>query len=112
MDLGQHHIALNVKNLVASKEFYQKLGFLVDERFSNEQRKYLIMRNGNLVVGLYEGVIPRNTITFTPQNIFDLQKQLKEKGVPFIMEAKENSGGKSHFLLIDPDGNPLFFEQH
>ncbi|MBS1645939.1 MAG: VOC family protein [Bacteroidetes bacterium] len=112
MNLGQHHIALNVKSLQASKSFYQKMGFVIDERFSNEQQKYLIMRNGQLIVGLYEGVIPRNTITFSVQHIFELQKQLKEKGIPFVIEAKEGTSSGKHFLVLDPDGNPLFFEQH
>ena len=112
MELGQHHIALNVKNLQASKDFYLRLGFIVDERFSNPQQKWLIMRNGTLIIGLYEGIIPRNTLTFTPVNIFELQNNLKQKGVPFVLEAKENEKGRTHFLLVDPDGNPLFFEQH
>lgn len=112
MNLGQHHIALNVKNLQASKEFYLKMGFVVDERFSNLQRKYLIMRNGVLIIGLYEGIIPKNTLTFTPDNIFQLQKDLKQNGVPFVLEAKEGAQSSAHFLIVDPDGNPLFFEQH
>ena len=112
MELGQHHIALNVKDLQVSKEFYLKLGFLVDERFSNLQRKWLIMRNATLIIGLYEGIIPRNTITFTPTDIRGLQKHLKEKGIPFVIEANESTQGPAHFLLLDPDGNPLFFEQH
>ena len=112
MELGQHHIALNVKNLQVSKDFYLKLGFLIDERFSNTQSKWLIMRNGTLVIGLYEGIIPRNTLTFTPTNILELQKHLKENGIPFVLEAKEDTKGLKHFLLVDPDGNPLFFEQH
>ena len=112
MNLGQHHIALNVKNLQASKEFYLKMGFVVDERFSNPQRKYLILRNGVLIIGLYEGIIPRNTLTFTPDSIFQLQKDLKQNGVPFVLEAKEGAQGSAHFLIVDPDGNPLFFEQH
>jgi catechol 2,3-dioxygenase-like lactoylglutathione lyase family enzyme len=113
MELGQHHIALNVKNLQVSKDFYLKLGFTIDERFSNTQQKWLIIRNGTLVIGLYEGIIPRNTLTFTPNdNIFNLQKHLKQKGIPFVLEAKEDAKGLKHFLLVDPDGNPLFFEQH
>ena len=112
MELGQHHIALNVKSLQASREFYLKLGFTIDERFSNPQQKWLIMRNGTLIVGLYEGIIPRNTLTFTPNNILELQQHLKQKGIPFVLVAKENVKGTAHFLLVDPDGNPLFFEQH
>ena len=112
MELGQHHIALNVKNLRASKEFYLKLGFMVDERFSNVVQKWLIMRNGTLIIGLYEAIIPRNTLTFTPTNILELQKHFKEKGIAFVLEANENKEGAKHFLLVDPDGNPLFFEQH
>lgn len=112
MELGQHHIALNVKNLQASKQFYLKLGFVVDERFSNPKQKWMIMRNGTLIVGLYEGIIPRNTLTFTPENIFELQKHLKKSDVPFVLEVKKDTQGAKHFLLVDPDGNPLFFEQH
>ncbi|MEO8762195.1 MAG: VOC family protein, partial [Bacteroidia bacterium] len=73
---------------------------------------YLIMRHGLLVIGLYEGIIPRNTITFTPQDIRGLQKELKLNGIPFVLEANEETQGPAHFLLLDPDGNPLFFEQH
>lgn len=112
MELGKHHIALNVKNLQSSKEFYLKMGFVLDERFSNSQQKWVIMHNGALTIGLYEGIIPRNTLTFTPDNILELQKELKQKGIPFVLEAKEKSTGPTHFLLVDPDGNPLFFEQH
>jgi catechol 2,3-dioxygenase-like lactoylglutathione lyase family enzyme len=112
MELGQHHIALNVKNLQASKEFYLKMGFEVDQRFSNIERKYLIMRNAELIIGLYEGIIPRNTLTFSSDNIHILQKHLKQNGVPFVLEAKEGTQGAAHFLIVDPDGNPLFFEQH
>lgn len=112
MNLGQFHIALNVKNLQTSKEFYLKMGFVVDERFSNPKQKYLILRQGALIIGLYEGIIPRNTLTFTPENIFELQKELKQKGVPFVLEAKEGTQGAAHFLIVDPDGNPFFFEQH
>ena len=112
MELGQHHIALNVKDLHISKEFYLKMGFVVDDRFSNPQRKWLIMRNATLIIGLYEGIIPRNTITFTPADIRELQKDLKKKGIPFVIEANETTQGPAHFLILDPDGNPLFFEQH
>lgn len=112
MELGPHHIAFNVKDLHVSKEFYLKLGFVIDDRHSKPERKWLIMRNSDLVIGLYEGIIPRNTLTFTPEDILGLQKNLKEKNIAFIMEADENAKGPKHFLLLDPDGNPLFFEQH
>jgi len=110
--LGKHFIALNVKNIEVSQLFYSKLGFLCDPRFSDIRRNWIIMKNVDITIGLYQDVIPQNTITFNPENIRELQKHLKNQGVKFILEADETTTGPAHFLIVDPDGNPLFFDQN
>jgi lactoylglutathione lyase len=112
VNLGNHYIALNVKDLNKSRAFYEKLGFVTDPRFNDMSRKWLIMRNGTMTIGLYQDMIPKNTITFNPEDIRELQKELKSRGIEFILEVKDEGTGPAHFLILDPDGNPLFFDQH
>lgn len=112
MNLGNHYLALNVKDLERSKMFYEKLGFVTDPRFSDLNRKWVILKNGNTTLGLYQDLIPHNTITFNPENVREIQKELKQRGIKFIIEADEAGNGPAHCLIIDPDGNPLFFDQH
>jgi catechol 2,3-dioxygenase-like lactoylglutathione lyase family enzyme len=110
--LGKHYIALNVKDIVKSKAFYEQLGFRAADNFGSVEKKWFIMKNGDVTIGLYQDIIPKNTITFNPPNARELQKELRRKGFNFILEAKEDGFGPAHFLILDPDGNPLFFDQH
>lgn len=110
--MGRHHIALAVKDIVKSKLFYEKLGFIADTRFADVRKNWTIMRNGDTTIGLYQDIIPRNTITFNPPDIFTLQQQMENNGVEFIIKAEKKPNHPAHFLIVDPDGNPLFFEQH
>ena len=112
MNLGRHYIALNVKDIVKSKAFYELLGFKAADNFGSIDKKWFIMKNGEMTLGLYQEIIPKNTITFNPANVREIQKELKRKGFNFILEANEETTGPAHFLILDPDGNPLFFDQH
>ncbi len=122
MKLGAFSLSLKVKDIAVSKAFYAKLGF---EPFGGDAAQgWLILRNGETVIGLFAGMLEANTLTFNPgwdQNIqeldaFDdvrvLQKNLKDAGVDFITEADENTSGPASFVILDPDGNPILVDQH
>ena len=122
MELGAFSISLNVKDLTISKEFYENLGFKV---FAGSMDKnYLIMKNENALVGLFQGMFEGNIMTFNPgwdenaQNIesFDdvreIQSQLKAKNVKLISEADTDSTGPANAMLTDPDGNIILIDQH
>lgn len=121
LDLGAFSISLSVKDLKVSKTFYEKLGF---EKFGGDGEHYLIMKNGQHLIGLFQGMFDKNILTFNPgwdQNakkldsftdIRDLQKKLKDSGVELIEEADKNSSGPASFTLVDPDGNPILIDQH
>ena len=122
MELGSFSVSLAVKDIKASKAFYEKLGF---KEFGGDiSQNWLILKNGDHVIGLFQGMFDRNTLTFNPgwdQNaqpldsftdVRELQRQLKEKGVDLVSEADENTSGPASFMLFDPDGNPILFDQH
>lgn len=122
MKLGAFSVSLNVKDLKASKQFYENLGFSV---FAGEiERNYLIMKNGNALIGLFQGMFDKNILTFNPgwdesanqlasfKDVRDIQKFLKGKGVQLSTEADENSSGPASITLLDPDGNPVLIDQH
>ena len=122
MELGAFSISLNVKDIHASKEFYEKLGF---EAFTGEiDQNWIIMKNGEHVIGLFQGMFDRNILTFNPgwdQNaaaldsftdVRELQRELKKNKVAFIDEADESGSGPASFMIADPDGNPILFDQH
>jgi catechol 2,3-dioxygenase-like lactoylglutathione lyase family enzyme len=122
VELGAFSISLAVKNIEASKRFYEKLGFTV---FAGDQsQNWLIMKNGHHVIGLFQGMLERNMLTFNPgwnsnaqqlerfTDVRELQRQLKERGVSMISEADENSAGPASFMMVDPDGNTILVDQH
>ena len=122
MQLGAFSISLTVKDLAASKAFYEKLGFSDHGGFAGEN--WAILKNGDTVIGLFQGMFDRNMLTFNPgwgqdaQNldgftdIRELQKSLKAKGVEFVQEADETTEGPASFVIADPDGNPILVDQH
>lgn len=122
MQLGAFSISLAVKDLQASKAFYENLGFTCDP--GTEVHHYLIMKNGDHLIGLFQGMFEKNILTFNPgwdqdanvldtfTDVRDLQKTLKEKGVVFAEEADETTSGPAHFVVVDPDGNPILVDQH
>ena len=113
MDLGRHYMALTVQDIAASKEFYEKLGFTADPSCGGIEQRWLIMVNGNSVIGLYQGMFPKNILTFNPTDARSIHRELSEKGVTFDMASGiENESGPCHFALTDPDGNPVLVDQH
>ena len=122
MELGAFSISLTVKDLAASREFYEKLGF---KAFAGDAAKnWLVLKNGDHVVGLFQGMFEKNILTFNPgwdQNaqklaaftdVRELQRQLKAQGVKLVTEADEATKGPASFIAVDPDGNPVLFDQH
>jgi lactoylglutathione lyase len=122
MDLGAFSISLAVKDIHASKAFYEKLGF---EAFGGDiSQNWLILKNGEHVIGLFQGMFEKNMLTFNPgwdqhaQNldtftdVRELQRQLKAKGVELINEADESTEGPAYLMVVDPDGNPILVDQH
>lgn len=122
MELGAFSISLSVKDLVISRVFYEKLGFMVFA--GGMDKKYLIMKNGDTLIGIFEGMFEGNMLTFNPgwdqnaQNTADfmdvreIQKNLKTHGVEIENSADENSTGPASFVVADPDGNVILVDQH
>ena len=108
MNLGTFSMSLNVQDLQASREFYEKLGFETLGDYS--EQGWIMMRSPTLTLGLFGGHIKKNTLTFNPG--WDENAQLKEKGVEFFREADETTEGPEHFVIMDPDGNPILVDQH
>lgn len=122
MELGAFSVSLAVKDLQASKAFYEKLGF--SSLGGDETQGYVILKNGEHVIGLFQGMFENNILTFNPgwdqsaqelssfTDVRVLQKQLKEQGVTFATEADESTTGPASFVIVDPDGNPILVDQH
>lgn len=122
MQLGAFSLSLTVKDLQVSLAFYEKLGFSIIEGDASE--KWLVLRNGDAVVGLFEGMFDRNMLTFNPgwnsaceplesfTDVRDLQKQLREQGIELADEADESGSGPASLMVVDPDGNPILIDQH
>jgi catechol 2,3-dioxygenase-like lactoylglutathione lyase family enzyme len=122
MELGNFSVSLAVKDINASKSFYEKLGFEVV--MGDISQNWLILKNGSHVIGLFQGMFEKNLLTFNPgwdsnaqkldnfTDVRDLQRQLKAQGVEIINEANEHTTGPASFMVIDPDGNTVLFDQH
>jgi catechol 2,3-dioxygenase-like lactoylglutathione lyase family enzyme len=122
MNLGTFSVSLAVKDIEASRSFYEKLGFKI---FAGDtSQNWLILRNGEHALGLFQGMFEKNILTFNPgwdsnaqkldvfADVRDLQRQLKAQGVTFQTEADEASTGPASFMIVDPDGNPILVDQH
>ncbi|MBC6992942.1 VOC family protein [Neolewinella lacunae] len=122
MKLGAFSISLAVKDIRQSREFYENLGF--SNLGGDLNQKWLIMKNGNAIIGLFEGMFENNIITFNPgwdesaQNVepFDdvrvIQEHLKKCGITLTSEADTSTSGPAHITLSDPDGNNILIDQH
>lgn len=122
MDLGAFSISLTVKDIEASKAFYQMLGFEIVG--GDISQNWLILKNGQHVIGLFQGMFEKNMLTFnpgwtndaTPLEVFtdvrELQRRLRAQGVEFVRQADETTTGPDSFMIVDPDGNPVLFDQH
>ena len=122
MDLGAFSVSLAVKDLEASRRFYEKFGF---EVFGGDPaQNWLILKNGSHVIGLFQGMFEKNVLTFNPgwnqdaetlasyTDVRELQRALKSQGVEFATEADEGTNGPASFAVLDPDGNPILVDQH
>jgi catechol 2,3-dioxygenase-like lactoylglutathione lyase family enzyme len=122
MNLGVFSISLAVKDLEASRAFYEKLGFTVFG--GNAAQNWLIMKNGDHIIGLFQGMFEKNILTFNPgwdsnaqpvpefTDVRELQRQLRAQGVELQQEADESTTGPASFIAVDPDGNPILVDQH
>ena len=122
MQLGTFSISLAVKDLAVSRQFYEKFGF---KSFAgNPAQNWLILKNGDHVIGLFQGMFDKNILTFNPgwdsnaqklatfTDVRELQRQLKAQGVQLVNEADESTTGPASFMAEDPDGNPILVDQH
>ena len=122
MQLGAFSVSLAVKDLETSRAFYEKFGFT---RFAGDpSRNYLMLRNGDVIIGLFQGMFEKNILTFNPgwdsnaqklaafTDVRELQRQLKAQGVQMMSEADETTTGPGSFIAVDPDGNPILVDQH
>ena len=122
MELGAFSISLAVKNIEVSRKFYEKFGFQV---FGGDaSQNWLIMKNGGIVIGLFQGMFEKNMLTFNPgwdsnacqldeyTDVRELQHRLKKQDVELISEADESTVGPASFIAVDPDGNPILVDQH
>jgi lactoylglutathione lyase len=122
MELGVFSISLAVNDIVASRAFYEKLGFSVFG--GNQDSHWLIMKNGTTLIGLFQGLLEKNTLTFNPgwdssanalpmfTDIRDIQKELKAHSVALTAEVGDSPSGPAHIIVTDPDGNPILIDQH
>lgn len=122
MSLGVFSISLTVKDLKKSVAFYEKLGFTSPG--GSGDANYAILKNGDAVIGLFQGMFDKNILTFNPgwdanaqevnpfDDVREIQKRLKEAGLELTTEADESTTGPASLTLIDPDGNPILIDQH
>ena len=122
MKLGAFCMSLAVKDLEASRAFYEKLGFTV--RGGDASQNWLVLKNDDHVIGIFQGMFDRNMLTFNPgwdqnakklpefSDVREIQRELKANGVAFDAEADETTSGPGYFMLTDPDGNPILVDQH
>ena len=122
LTLGNFSVSLAVRDLSASRAFYEKLGFSVIG--GDEAQNWLILQNGAATVGLFRGMFERNTLTFNPGwdaagnalmdfvDVREVQRRLKGAGIQPSLETEESGRGPAHFVVVDPDGNPVLFDQH
>jgi len=122
LQLGNFSVSLNVKDIKASKAFYEKLDF---KQVSGKlEQNWVVLQNGTTKIGLFQGMFEKNSLTFNPgwdserqtpedfQDVRELQRILKQRGVKLESEADEKSDGPAYFTLVDPDGNPILVDQH
>jgi catechol 2,3-dioxygenase-like lactoylglutathione lyase family enzyme len=122
MELGAFSLSLAVKDIESSMQFYEKLGF---EEFGGDiTQNWLIIKNGDHTIGLFQDMLEKNTLTFNPgwdsdaqaldefKDVREIQQHLKALGVELASEADEDSSGPASIVVVDPDGNPILFDQH
>lgn len=122
MELGAFSVSLAVKDIAASVEFYERLGFA--PHVGDVSQNWFVMKNGTAVIGLFQGMFEKNALTFNPgwnqdaqpvasfADVRSIQDELKAAGVEFASEADPKTSGPASFVVLDPDGNPVIVDQH
>ena len=122
MPLGAFSVSLSVQDLEASRDFYQKLGF--SDMGGDPDQGYLMMKNGDTVIGLFHGMFEGNILTFNPgwdqeareldgfMDVREIQSRLKKAGIELVREADPDTEGPEHITMVDPDGNAILIDQH
>ena len=122
MNLGNFSVSLSVKDIKASKAFYEALGFTVFH--GDIDQNWLILKNETSIIGLFQGMFEKNILTYNPgwdanantldnyTDIRDIQKQLEAKGLNLVRKVEEGTSGPASITLLDPDGNPILIDQH
>jgi len=122
MRLGNFSVSLAVKDIAASREFYENLGFRVI--LGDQKKNWLILQNESSTIGLFQGMFSKNTLTFNPgwdrsgatlpdfDDVRDIQRKLKERGLTVAPEADDSTTGPASVMVLDPDGNPILIDQH
>lgn len=122
MRLGNFSVSLAVKDIAASRAFYEKLGFRVIG--GNQAQNWLILQNETATIGLFQGMFEKNLLTFNPgwdrnskalaefEDVREIQGRLRAAGMTFATEADESSTGPASLVVVDPDGNPVLIDQH
>jgi len=122
VQLGNFSVSLTVKDIKASKAFYEKLDF--KQVAGKLEQNWVVLQNGTTKIGLFQGMFEKNSLTFNPgwdneqktpkdfQDVRELQRILKQRGIKLQTEADESTDGPAHFTLADPDGNPILVDQH
>lgn len=122
MKLGAFSVSLNVKDINASKQFYESLGFKV--LAGDIKKNYLIMKNENSLIGLFQGMFEKTILTFNPgwdenanklenfDDVREIQRNIKRNGIALVTEADEKTSGPASFIVLDPDGNQILIDQH
>lgn len=121
LELGAFSISLTVKDLAASRAFYEKLGF---HETGGDAKTWLVLRNGDHVIGLFQGLFPKNMLTFNPgwnqraqplptfTDVRAVQQALEANGITLTQKTDPAGTGPAHLMLVDPDGNPILIDQH
>lgn len=122
MRLGNFSVSLAVKNIAASRTFYEKLGFKTIG--GDQTQNWLILQNETSTIGLFQGMFDKNLLTFNPgwdrsgttlaefDDVREIQRRLKDNGLALATEADESTSGPASLMLVDPDGNPILIDQH
>jgi catechol 2,3-dioxygenase-like lactoylglutathione lyase family enzyme len=110
VDLGTFSVSLSVQDLETSRAFYEAMGFEVID--GTPEQGWLILRNGEARLGLFQGMFDENVLTFNPADVRDVQRAMKERGIEFVVEVDEGGRGPGYATLLDPDDNPILLDQH
>jgi catechol 2,3-dioxygenase-like lactoylglutathione lyase family enzyme len=122
MELGAFSVSLAVKDIAASRAFYEKLGF--SDFGGDPAQNWLILKSGTTIIGLFQGMFEKNMLTFNPgwdadaklvsgfTDVRAIQRHLKAQGLALQQEADDGSTGPAHLVVVDPDGNPILIDQH